>query len=160
MERSDIDIDYDKELDNRHEKTILRSSTTKVLGFVKSLFDQVFVLLEKLERPNSFRLYSDDLENKVLNMLARVFTIFLATLLPDLFNIALGKTARFATSTGFQQITSTVGFLCNAFIKVNPGKSLKRLLPLFINSIYREIDTYRASITADTEILLGDYTLV
>jgi len=34
-------------------------------------------------------------------MLIRVFTIFLATLSPDLFNIALGKTAGFAVSTSF-----------------------------------------------------------
>jgi len=98
-----ININY-RELDNHHEEIILRSSTVKVPVFIKSLFNQVFVLLEKLEklkRPNSFRLYSDNLENKVLDMLIRVSTIFLATLLPDLFNIALGKTAGFAASTSF-----------------------------------------------------------
>jgi len=45
-------------------------------------------------------------------------------------------------------------------VKVNPEKSLKRLLPLFIASICREIDVYRAGIIADIEILLGDRTLV
>jgi len=34
-------------------------------------------------------------------MLKRVSTIFLAILLPDLFNIALDKIARFVASTGF-----------------------------------------------------------
>ena len=53
-----------------------------------------------------------------------------------------------------------MGFLCNAFIKVNPKKSLKRLLPLFITSIYKEIDIYRASIIVDMETLLGDRILV
>ena len=101
MESGDIDIDYNKELDDHYEEEILRSSTAKVLGFVELLFDRVFVLLEKLERPNSFRLYSDNLENKVLDMLTRASTIFFAALSPDLFNIALGKTAGFAASTGF-----------------------------------------------------------
>ena len=58
-------------------------------------------------------------------MLKRVSTIFLATLSPDLFNIALDRIAKFVVSTGFQQIRSAVGFLCNIFIKVNPKKSLK-----------------------------------
>jgi len=34
-------------------------------------------------------------------MLTKVFTIFLAILSPDLFNIALGKTAGFVVSTSF-----------------------------------------------------------
>ena len=101
MESGDINIDYNKELDDYYEEIILRSSTVKVLGFIELLFNRVFVLLEKLERPNSFRLYSDDLENKVLDILARASTIFLIVLSPNLFNIALGKTARFVVSTGF-----------------------------------------------------------
>ena len=93
-------------------------------------------------------------------MLTKVFTIFLAILSPDLFNIALGKTAGFVVSTSFQQITSVVGFLYNALIKVNPKRSLKRLLPLLIASIYKEINIYGAGIIVDTEILLGDCILV
>jgi hypothetical protein len=68
--------------------------TAKVPVFIELLFNRDFVLLkklEKLERPNSFYLYSDDLKNKVLDMLARVSTIFLTILSPDLFNMALGK---------------------------------------------------------------------
>ena len=78
LESSDININYNKELDDYYKKTILRSSTTKVLVFVKLLFNQVFVLLEKLEklkRPNSFYLYNNDLENKVLDMLAIMHAI-------------------------------------------------------------------------------------
>ena len=45
-------------------------------------------------------------------------------------------------------------------VKVNPEKSLKRLLPLLIASICREIDIYGAGKTADMEILLGDCILV
>ena len=86
--------------------------------------------------------------------------MFLIALSLDLFNMALDRLARFVVSTSFQQIRSVVGFLCNIFIKVNPGKSLKRLLPLFIISIRKEIDIYRASITVDIEILLGDCILV
>ncbi|XTI83178.1 hypothetical protein V2W45_1326593 [Cenococcum geophilum] len=43
---------------------------------------------------------------------------------------------------------------------VNPRKSLKRLLPLLIASIRREINIYGAGITVDMEILLGDCILV
>ena len=93
-------------------------------------------------------------------MLRRAFTIFLTALSPDLFNIALERIAKFIVSTGFQQTRSVVGFLCNAFIKVNPKKSLKRLLPLLITSIYREINNYGAGIIVDTEILLRDRILV
>jgi len=53
-----------------------------------------------------------------------------------------------------------VGYLYNALIKVNPGKSLKQLLPLLITSIYREINNYRAGIIVDIEIPLGDCILV
>ena len=53
-----------------------------------------------------------------------------------------------------------MGFLCNALVKVNPRKSLKRLLPLLIARIRREIDIYRAGTMVDTEILLGDRILV
>ena len=93
-------------------------------------------------------------------MLRRASTIFLIVLSPDLFNIALDRIAEFIVSTSFQQTRSVVGFLCNVFIKVNPKKSLKRLLPLLITSIYREIDVYRAGIMVDMEILLGDRILV
>jgi len=93
-------------------------------------------------------------------MLIRISTVFLATLSPDLFDIILSKTAGFALSIGFQQSISAVGFLCNALVKVNPEKSLKRLLPLFITGICREIDIYRAGKTVDMEILLGDCILV
>jgi len=53
-----------------------------------------------------------------------------------------------------------MGFLCNIFIKVNPRKSLKQLLPLLITSIYKEIDIYRAGTTVDIDTLLGDCILV
>ena len=53
-----------------------------------------------------------------------------------------------------------MGYLYNILIKVNPGKSLKRLLPFFITSIYKEINIYRAGIMADIEILPGDCILV
>ena len=159
LEEGDINIDY-KELDNYQEKVILKLYTVKVLGFVALLFNWVFALLEKLERPNSFRLYSGHLENKVLYMLRRVSTIFLIALLLDLFNIALDRIAKFVVSTSFQQIRSVVGFLYNVFIKVNPKKSLKRLIPLLITSIYREINNYRAGIIVDMEVLLGDRILV
>lgn len=93
-------------------------------------------------------------------MLRRASTVFLIVLSPDLFNMALDRIAEFVVSTSFQQTKSAVGFLCNVFIKVNPKKSLKRLLPFLIASICREIDNYRAGITVDTEILLGDRILV
>jgi len=53
-----------------------------------------------------------------------------------------------------------MGFLYNVLIKVNPRKSLKQLLPLFIASICREINIYRAGTTADIDTLLGDRILV
>jgi len=93
-------------------------------------------------------------------MLKRVSTILLAILSPDLFNIALDKIARFIASTGFQQTRSVVGYLYNVLVKVNPRKSLKRLLPLLIASICKEIDVYRVGIIVDTKILPGDRILV
>ena len=93
-------------------------------------------------------------------MLARISTVFLATLLPDLFDMVLDKIAGFTASTGFQQIRSAVGYLCNTLVKVNPKKSLKQLLPLFITSICREIDIHGASTTVDTKILPRNYILV
>jgi len=86
--------------------------------------------------------------------------MFFTTLLLDLFNIALDKIARFVVSTGFQQTISVIGFLYNILVKINPRKSLKRLLSFLIASIYKEINIYKASITADIDILLGDYILV
>ena len=160
LEEGDIDIDYNKELGDHQEEAILRSSTAKVPGFVASLFDRVFALLEKLERHDSFHPHRDSLENKVLYMLARASTVFLATLSPDLFDMALDKIAGFAAKTGFQQTRSAVGYLCNTLVRVNPEKSLKRLLPLLIASIYREIDIHGAGTTADTEIPPGDRTLM
>ena len=74
--------------------------------------------------------------------------------------MALNKIARFVASTGFQQIISVIGFLYNAFVKINPRKSLKQLLPFFITSIYKEINIYRAGTMADIDILLGDRILV
>jgi len=93
-------------------------------------------------------------------MLKKASTVFLVILSLDLFNMALNKIARFVASTGFQQTTSVIGFLCNVFVKVNPRKSLKRLLPLLIASICKEINIYRAGTTADTDTLLGDCILV
>ena len=101
LKEGDININY-KELDDHQEEVILRLSTVKVLGFVASLFNQVFALLEKLERPNSLYSNSDYLEKKVLYMLKRVSTMFFAILSPDLFNIALDKIAGFIASTSFQ----------------------------------------------------------
>jgi len=93
-------------------------------------------------------------------MFKRAFTVFLAALLLDLFNIVLDKITKFVIRTGFQQIRSAIGFLYNVFVKVNPGKSLKRLLPLFITSIYKEININKASTMADMEILLRDRILM
>ena len=53
-----------------------------------------------------------------------------------------------------------MGYLYNILININPKKSLKRLLPLFIASIYREINIYGAGTTADIKILLGDCILI
>ena len=93
-------------------------------------------------------------------MLIKISTVFFAALLLDLFNIVLNKIAKFTAKTSFQQIRSAVGYLYNILVNINPKKSLKQLLPLFITSIYREINIHNTSIMADMEIPLGDHILI
>lgn len=155
-----IEIDYDKELSEHEEEMILRSSTTGLAEFLLSFLGRVFTLLENL--PDAARVRSGSPEENVANYLPAAFTPLLAALSPELFDIALDKVANFITNHVIHQARDAISFICNSFVKVNPAKSLKRLLPHLFAGIRTEIEDNGAGSTRTTgaEVLPRDRGLV
>jgi proteasome activator subunit 4 len=156
----DLEIDYDKELSDEEEAMILRSSTTGLAEFLSSFLGRVFTLLENL--PDASRVRSGSPEENVVNTLPAAFTPLLSALSPDLFDVALDKIANFITNHVIHQARDAMAFICNALVKINPEKSLKRILPHLLAGIRTEIGENGAGSTRTTgsEVLPRDRALV
>ncbi|KAF2749545.1 hypothetical protein M011DRAFT_465987 [Sporormia fimetaria CBS 119925] len=158
--RGDIEIDYNQELSDEEEAMILRSSTTGLSEFLLSFLGRVFTLLENL--PDASRVRSGSPEENVVNTLPAAFTPLLSALSPELFDVALDKIANFITNHVIHQARDAMAFICNALVKINPEKSLKRILPHLLDGIRTEIGDNGAGSTRTTgsEVLPRDRGLV
>lgn len=159
-EGSNVELDYENELTDQDEELILRSSTTIFAEFLGAFLGRVFTLLENL--PDVARVRSGSPEENVVNTLPATFTPLLATLSPELYDLALNKIADFVANHVIHQARDAVAFICGALCKVNPGKALKRLVPVLIQSIRTEIDENGAASTRNTgtDVLPRDRGLI
>ncbi|KAF2400915.1 hypothetical protein EJ06DRAFT_493478 [Trichodelitschia bisporula] len=158
-EGAGVELNYG-DMSDADEARILRSSTAELAEFVSSFLARVFTLLENL--PDASRVRSGSPEENVVNTLPATFTPLLAALSPELYDIALNKIVHFVTNHVIHQARDAVAFICNAMVKVNPEKALKKLLPELIASIRTEIDDNGAGSTRTTgsEVYPRDRALV
>jgi proteasome activator subunit 4 len=154
-----IAIDY-SELSDEQEQAILKSSTAGFAEFVISFLGRVFTLLQNL--PDAARVKSGSPEENVVNTLPATFSPLLASLSPELYDIALEHVARFISNHVVHQARDAMAFICNALVKISPKKALARLLPELMSSIRTEISENGAGSTRTTgsEILPRDRALV
>lgn len=155
-----VEIDYQDKLSEEDENMILRSSTAGFTEFLSSFLGRVFTLLENL--PDAARVRSGSPEENVVNTLPATFTPLLATLSPELYDLALNKIADFVGNHVIHQARDAMAFICNALCKVHPEKALKRLVPMLIQAIRTEIDENGAASTRNTgtDVLPRDRGLV
>ena len=155
-----IEIDYSTEVSEEDEESILKSSTAGFAEFVISFLGRVFTLLQNL--PDAARIKSGSPEENVVNTLPATFSPLLASLSPELYDIALEHVARFVSNHVVHQARDAMAFICNALVKISPKKALARLLPDLISSIRTEISENGAGSTrtTGTEILPRDRALV
>ena len=160
QEGVNVEIDYQNKLSDEDEEMILRSSTAGFTEFLSSFLGRVFTLLENL--PDAARVRSGSPEENVVNTLPATFTPLLATLSPELYDLALNKIADFVGNHVIHQARDAMAFICNALCKVHPEKALKRILPMLIQSIRTEIDENGAASTRNTgtDVLPRDRGLV
>ncbi|WEW60774.1 Proteasome activator BLM10 [Emydomyces testavorans] len=159
-EGASVEINYETGLSDEDEERILRSSTTGFGEFLISFLGRVFTLLENL--PDAARVRSGSPEENVLNTLPATFMSLLASLSPELYDVALHKIVDFVAEHVIHQARDAVAFICNALCKVNPERALKRFIPLLIRSIRTEIDENGAASTRTTgsDVLPRDRGLV
>ena len=155
-----IEIDYAAELSDEDEEAILKSSTAGFAEFIISFMGRVFTLLQNL--PDAARVKSGSPEENVVNTLPATFSPLLASLSPELYDIALEQVAKFASNHVVHQARDAMAFICNALVKISPKKALRRLLPDLSSSIRTEITENGAGSTRTTgsEILPRDRALV
>jgi len=155
-----VEVDYTTELSEEDEEMILKSSTAGFAEFVISFLGRVFTLLQNL--PDAARVKSGSPEENVVNTLPAAFSPLLASLSPELFDIALEQVAKFVSNHVVHQARDAMAFICNAMVKISPKKALHRLLPDLISSIRTEISENGAGSTRTTgnEILPRDRALV
>jgi proteasome activator subunit 4 len=155
-----IEINYKSELNEADERKYLASSTVRLTEFVDSLLERVFTLLKNL--PDASRVRSGSPEENVVNTLPATFTPFLASLSPELYDVALNKIADFVIENVVNQARDAVAFLCNALVKINPERALQRLLPGLIAGIKTEITENGAASTRTigSDVLPRDQALV
>ena len=162
MEREgpDVKVNYQAELSDEDEELILRSSTATLAEFLSSFLGRVFILLENL--PDAARIRSGSPEENVINTLPATFTPLLATLSPELYDLALNKIAEFISNHVVHQARDAMAFICSALCKVNPKRALKRLVPVLVQSIRTEIDENGAASTRNTgtDVLPRDRGLI
>ncbi|KAF4122081.1 proteasome activator subunit 4 [Geosmithia morbida] len=156
----DVQIDYDAELPDEFEADILRSSTTGFGEFLVTLLGKVFTLLENLPDANQVRGGTPE-DNVISALPAALYPIF-SSLSPDLFDLALEKLATFVSSHVIHQARDAMAWILNALCKVNPEKTLKVLVPMFVINIRNEIDQNNAASdrTTGTDYLPRDRALV
>ncbi|KAK5136098.1 hypothetical protein LTR08_004148 [Meristemomyces frigidus] len=155
-----IEIDYMTELSAEDEEAILKSSTAGFAEFIISFLGRVFTLLQNL--PDAARVKSGSPEENVVNTLPAAFSPLLASLSPELFDLALEQVAKFVSNHVVHQARDAMAFICNAMVKISPKKALRRLLPELTTSIRDEISENGAGSTRTTgsEILPRDRALV
>ncbi|KAI9814616.1 MAG: hypothetical protein M1827_003172 [Pycnora praestabilis] len=162
MERegTNVELDYQNSLSDEDEAMILRSSTASFSEFLISFFGRVFTLLENL--PDASRVRSGSPEENVVNTLPATFTPLLASLSPDLYDMALNRIADFVGKRVIHQARDAMAFICNAVCKIDPMKALKRLIPVLVQNIRTEIDDNGAASTRNTgsDVLPRDRGLV
>ena len=160
QEGANVQLDYVNELSDEDEELILRSSTATFPEFLSSFLGRVFTLLENL--PDASRTRSGSPEENVVNTLPAAFTPLLATLSPELYDLALNKIAEFISNHVIHQARDAMAFICNSLCKVSPQKALKRLIPMLIASIRTEIDDNGAASTRHigSDVLPRDRGLV
>nr|POE47013.1 proteasome activator complex subunit 4 [Quercus suber] len=156
----EIEVEYTTELSDEDEEAILRSSTAGFAEFIISFLGRVFTLLQNL--PDAARVKSGSPEENVVNTLPAAFTPLLASLSPELYDIALEQIAKFVASHVVHQARDAMAFICNALVKMSPKKALARLFPELMASIRTEITENAAGSTRTTgsEILPRDRALV
>lgn len=155
-----VQLDYQNSLSDLDEDLILRSSTSSFAEFLSSFLGKVFTLLENL--PDASRPRSGSPEENIVNTLPAAFTPLLASLSPDLYDLALNKIADFVANHVIHQARDAMAFICSSLCKINPAKALKRLVPVLIQSIRTEIDENGAASTRNTgtDVLPRDRGLV
>ena len=160
QEGANVQLDYDSKLSDEDEEIILRSSTAGFAEFLSSFLGRVFTLLENL--PDASRVRSGSPEENVVNTLPATFTPLLASLSPELLDLAINKIADFVGNHVIHQARDAMAFICNTLCKVAPEKALKRLMPILIQSIRSEIDENGAASTRNTgsDVLPRDRGLV
>jgi proteasome activator subunit 4 len=159
-EGANIELNYGEELRDGDEQAILQSSTTELAEFVTSFLGRVFTLLENL--PDASRVRSGSPEENVVNTLPATFTPLLASLSPELYDLALNKISHFVTTHVIHQARDAMAFICNALVKINPQKALRRLIPDLVQCIRTEIEFNGAgsSRTTGSEVVPKDRALV
>ncbi|MCJ1472254.1 hypothetical protein MMC13_000901 [Lambiella insularis] len=157
---ANVELDYREELSDEDEELILRSSTASFAEFLSSFLGRVFTLLENL--PDASRVRSGSPEENVVNTLPATFTPLLASLSPELYDMALNKIADFVGNHVIHQARDAMAFICNSLCKICPEKALKRLVPMLIAIIRTEIDENGAASTRNTgtDVLPRDRGLV
>jgi proteasome activator subunit 4 len=162
MERDgqDVKINYSEELADEDEANILRSSTAGFGEFIVTLLGKVFTLLENLPDANTLR--GGTPEDSVINALPAAFSPIFTSLSPDLFDLALDKLATFVSSHVIHQARDAMAWIINALCKVNPQKTLKVFIPMFVINIRNEIEQNHAASdrTTGTDYLPRDRALV
>ncbi|KAK2590785.1 Proteasome activator BLM10 [Conoideocrella luteorostrata] len=162
MERDgqNVQIDYKNELTDEDEANILRSSTAGFGEFVLTLLGKIFTLLENLPDANQVR--GGTPEDSVVNALPAALSPLFASLSPELFDMTLEKIATFVSSHVVHQARDAMAWILNALCKVNPKKTLKVFVPMFVVNIRNEIDYNNAASdrTTGTEYLPRDRALV
>ncbi|KAJ6016281.1 hypothetical protein N7540_010872 [Penicillium herquei] len=157
---SDVQLNYETELDDETEEMILRSSTCGFGDFTISFLGRVFTLLENL--PDVTRVRNGSPEENIVNTLPATFMPLLASLSPEYYDIALGKIVDFVSNHVIHQARDAMAFICNALCKVNPEKALKRFIPVLTQAIRTEIEENGAGSTrtTGTDVLPRDRGLV
>lgn len=159
-EGQNVQIDYNAELSDEDEADILRSSTAGFAEFTLTLLGKVFTLLENLPDANQVR--GGTPEDNVINALPAALYPLFASMAPELFDMALEKIAAFVSSHVVHQARDAMAWILNSLCKVNPQKTLKVFIPMFVISIRNEIDANDAASdrTSGTDYLPRDRALV
>ena len=160
VEGAGVKLDYADTLSDEDELTILRSSTTGFAEFLTSFLGRVFTLLENL--PDAARIRGGSPEENVINTLPATFTPLLASLSPELYDVALSRILDFVSRHVIHQARDAMAFICNCVCMINPEKALKKFVPLLIGNIRTEIDENGAASTRNTgtDVLPRDRALV
>lgn len=159
QEGASVELNY-ADLNEKDEEMILASSTAGLGEFVSSFLGRVFTLLENL--PDAARVRSGSPEENIVNTLPAAFMPLLASLSPELFDMALNKIVDFVANHVIHQSRDAMAFICNCLCKVDPEKALAKFVPVLISAIRTEIDENGAGSTrnAASDVLPRDRGLV